>query len=181
MLLVPVRQYLLPKLFKGAHLQDLDAAEYEEAPATTYNMAFGVSQLSIYNFVAIKRVKQSLSISISALILIIYYLYLHFQDEDVHSRTSRLDSGEVLDGIITRSRGEIRHSSSPKITSSTQTPREMQPSYSPRLSQRNYSPHLQELRIDRSPRSPGKGLEIKQTPSPGPSNLGETSKGSSSS
>ncbi|KAH9296444.1 hypothetical protein KI387_040032, partial [Taxus chinensis] len=32
MLLVPVRQYLFPKLFKGAHLQELDAAEYEEAP-----------------------------------------------------------------------------------------------------------------------------------------------------
>lgn len=32
MLLVPVRQYLLPKFFKGAHLQELDAAEYEEAP-----------------------------------------------------------------------------------------------------------------------------------------------------
>lgn len=32
MLLVPVRQYLLPRFFKGAHLQELDAAEYEEAP-----------------------------------------------------------------------------------------------------------------------------------------------------
>lgn len=43
MLLVPVRQYLLPKFFKGAHLQDLDAAEYEEAPAIAYNMSYGVS------------------------------------------------------------------------------------------------------------------------------------------
>ncbi|KAL1818442.1 hypothetical protein ACET3Z_013311 [Daucus carota] len=41
MLLVPVRQYMLPKLFKGAHLQDLDAAEYEEAPAITFTMSFG--------------------------------------------------------------------------------------------------------------------------------------------
>lgn len=40
MLLVPVRQYLLPRFFKGAHLQDLDAAEYEEAPAITYKMSF---------------------------------------------------------------------------------------------------------------------------------------------
>lgn len=38
MLLVPVRQYLLPKFFKGAHLQDLDAAEYEEAPALSFNL-----------------------------------------------------------------------------------------------------------------------------------------------
>lgn len=45
MLLVPVRQYVLPKFFKGAHLQDLDAAEYEEAPAITYNVAFNVSSL----------------------------------------------------------------------------------------------------------------------------------------
>lgn len=97
----------------------------------------------------------------------------------MHSRTSQIDSGEVLDGIITRSRGEIRHTYSPKITSSTQSPREMQSSYSPRLPQRTYSPRLQELMVNRSPRSPGKGLEIKQTPSPGPSYLGETSKGSS--
>ncbi|KDO69621.1 hypothetical protein CISIN_1g0051001mg, partial [Citrus sinensis] len=40
MLLVPVRQYLLPKFFKAVHLQDLDAAEYEEAPAISYNMTF---------------------------------------------------------------------------------------------------------------------------------------------
>lgn len=38
MLLVPVRQYVLPKFFKGAHLQDLDAADYEEAPAVPFNI-----------------------------------------------------------------------------------------------------------------------------------------------
>lgn len=37
MLLVPVRQYVLPKFFKGAHLQDLDAAEYEETVAVPAN------------------------------------------------------------------------------------------------------------------------------------------------
>ncbi|XWS60737.1 hypothetical protein CRYUN_Cryun07bG0061400 [Craigia yunnanensis] len=47
MLLVPVRQYLLPKFFKGAHLQDLDAAEYEEAPAIAYNMTFEVCSLNL--------------------------------------------------------------------------------------------------------------------------------------
>ena len=46
MLLVPVRQYFLPKFFKGAHLQDLDAAEYEEAPAIAFNMSFQVSYLN---------------------------------------------------------------------------------------------------------------------------------------
>ena len=39
MLLVPVRQYFLPKFFKGIHLQDLDAAEYEEAPAMPFPLA----------------------------------------------------------------------------------------------------------------------------------------------
>ncbi|KAJ8573671.1 hypothetical protein K7X08_010182 [Anisodus acutangulus] len=38
MLLVPVRQYILPKFFKGAHFQDLDAADYEESPAVPFNL-----------------------------------------------------------------------------------------------------------------------------------------------
>ena len=46
MLLVPVRQYFLPKFFKGAHLQELDAAAYEEAPAIAFNMSFEVSSLN---------------------------------------------------------------------------------------------------------------------------------------
>jgi hypothetical protein len=32
MALVPVRQYLLPRVFKPGHLTHLDAAEYEQAP-----------------------------------------------------------------------------------------------------------------------------------------------------
>ena len=43
MLLVPVRQFCLPKFFKGAHLQELDAAAYEEYPAIAFNMSFDVS------------------------------------------------------------------------------------------------------------------------------------------
>ncbi|KAB2634686.1 boron transporter 2 [Pyrus ussuriensis x Pyrus communis] len=38
MLLVLVRQYFLPKFFKRAHLQDLDAAECEEALSITFNL-----------------------------------------------------------------------------------------------------------------------------------------------
>ena len=49
MLLVPVRQYVLPKIFKAAHLQDLDAAEYEEAPAVSYKMSFEVSSANPSN------------------------------------------------------------------------------------------------------------------------------------
>ncbi|KAL0341540.1 UNVERIFIED_CONTAM: putative boron transporter 2 [Sesamum calycinum] len=142
MLLVPVRQYLLPKFFKGAHLQDLDAAEYEEAPAISYNLSY----------------------------------------EDQGNQPTNLDSGEVLDEIITRSRGEIRHARSPKVTSSTQSPREeMKSLYSPRLSHRGHSPRLHEIRMEISPRVSDKGVEIKQTPSPRPSPLGQTSRGSPSS
>ncbi|KAF3944773.1 hypothetical protein CMV_028791 [Castanea mollissima] len=115
MLLVPVRQYVLPKFFKGAHLQDLDAAEYEEAPAIAFNVSF--------------------------------------QNQDPQARVTNLDDGEILDEIITRSRGEIRLTQSPK---------------------RVYSPHVNELRGEQSPRLKGKGFEAKQTPSPGPSILGQS-------
>ncbi|XP_021895093.1 probable boron transporter 2 isoform X2 [Carica papaya] len=136
MLLVPVRQYLLPKFFKGAHLQDLDATEYEEAPAIAYNLTF--------------------------------------EDEEPQAGTTNTDCGEILDDIITRSRGEIRHIQSPKVTSSASSSLEdIKPVYSPRLSQRAYSLHISELRGQHSPGLSGNGLELKQTPSPGPSNLGQ--------
>lgn len=142
MLLVPVRQYFLPKFFKAAHLQDLDAAEYEEAPAIAFNMSF--------------------------------------ENQDIQSRSNNIDSAEVLDEIITRSRGEIRRSQSPKVTSSTPSIEDIKPVYSPRVSPRVYSPRLNELRGERSPRSPGKELQAKQTPSPGPSILGKSIPSSSS-
>ncbi|KAM3751714.1 hypothetical protein ACB098_04G131000 [Castanea mollissima] len=137
MLLVPVRQYVLPKFFKGAHLQDLDAAEYEEAPAIAFNVSF--------------------------------------QNQDPQARVTNLDDGEILDEIITRSRGEIRLTQSPKVTSSTPTLLEdIRPAHSLRISQRVYSPHVNELRGEQSPRLKGKGFEAKQTPSPGPSILGQS-------
>ncbi|KHN18451.1 Boron transporter 1 [Glycine soja] len=50
MLLIPVRQYFLPKFFKGAHLQELDAAAYEETPAISFNLSFDVgSQTTTVN------------------------------------------------------------------------------------------------------------------------------------
>ncbi|VVA95286.1 unnamed protein product [Arabis nemorensis] len=36
-LLIAIRRYLLPKLFKPAHLRELDASEYEEIPGTPRN------------------------------------------------------------------------------------------------------------------------------------------------
>ncbi|KAF4349004.1 hypothetical protein F8388_008959 [Cannabis sativa] len=144
MLLVPVRQYFLPKFFKSAHLQDLDAAEYEEAPAIAFNMSY--------------------------------------EDQDQQERSTNIDGAEILDEIITRSRGEIRRTQSPKVTSSTPSSLEhTKQVYSPRLSHRVYSPHHSKIRGIQSPRSPEKEIEVKQTPSPGPSILGKSCPGSSSS
>ncbi|KAF7818097.1 boron transporter 1-like [Senna tora] len=125
MLLVPVRQYFLPKFFKGAHLQDLDAAEYEEQPALPYNLA---------------------------------------TQSEFGAGASHLGEGEIMDEVITRSRGEIRHTSSPKITSSTPTSANDAKSHqSPRLSTEQspkygvrgtYSPKTREARLSNLGRSP---------------------------
>ncbi|XP_052203790.1 probable boron transporter 2 [Diospyros lotus] len=133
MFLVPVRQYLLPKFFKGPHLQDLDAAEYEEAPALSFNL-----------------------------------------DGDICSMASFADGGEILDGIITRSRGEIRHVCSPKVTSSSPTPAKDFASNSPRLSDKVYSPRISEIKGDHSPRRGGRGPFSPRTLETRPSNLGKS-------
>ncbi|XP_061366183.1 probable boron transporter 2 isoform X2 [Gastrolobium bilobum] len=116
MLLVPVRQYFLPKFFKGAHLQDLDAAEYEEQTALPFNIA---------------------------------------TQSEFGAGASYVGEGEILDEVITRSRGEFRHTSSPKITSSTPTPKNDPKSHqSPRLS---FSSRVGELTTEQSPRSGARG------------------------
>ncbi|XP_057517794.1 boron transporter 1-like [Amaranthus tricolor] len=113
MLLVPVRQYILPKFFKGAHLQDLDAAEFEESPALPFNLA---------------------------------------TEMELASGTTLAGDAEILDEMVTRSRGEIRRISSPKITSSTATPtQEIKGIHSPRLAA--YSPRVRELRGEINPQS----------------------------
>ncbi|PPR90350.1 hypothetical protein GOBAR_AA30334 [Gossypium barbadense] len=138
MLLVPVRQYLLPKFFKSAHLQDLDAAEYEEAPAIAYNMTF--------------------------------------EDQERQATATNIDGLEILDEIMTRSRGEIRRTQSPKVSSTTPSSvGYIKPSYSRGIFQNAYSPRISQLRGKNE-----KGLELKQTPSPGPSTLGQSSRASSS-
>ncbi|KAE8714248.1 putative boron transporter 3 [Hibiscus syriacus] len=117
MLLVPVRQYILPKFFKGAHLQDLDAAEYEESPAVPFSLV----------------------------------------TEGDLIRTSFADEGEILDGMITRSKGEIRRMCSLKQTSSTGTPsKEGTEIESPRFSEQRYSPQVNGVE-QRSPRNVTRG------------------------
>lgn len=133
MLLVPVRQYALPKFFKGVHLQDLDAAEFEEAPALPFNLA---------------------------------------TETEIGAGASYGGGGEILDEVITRSRGEVRHLSSPKITSSTTTPAHDSKStlQSPRPS---FSPRVSELRGERSPYGGG-GPYSPRTGEKQPSHLGKS-------
>ncbi|KAK4380156.1 hypothetical protein RND71_002018 [Anisodus tanguticus] len=110
MLLVPVRQYLLPRFFKGAHLQELDAFEYEEAPP--------LSSCSMTR----------------------------------ENEVSFADDAEILDGMMTRSGGEIRRICSSKVTSCNATPaRDSVSIQSPRLSNKVYSPRVSEIKGE-SPR-----------------------------
>ncbi|EOY06853.1 HCO3- transporter family isoform 2 [Theobroma cacao] len=137
MLLVPVRQYILPKFFKGPHLQDLDAAEYEESPAVPFNLVT--------------------------------------QEGELVRTASFADDEEILDGMITRSRGEIRRMCSPKVTSSTATPsKEFKSLQSPRFSEKVYSPRVSELREEQSPGKVGRGSFSPRTHEGKPSNLGKS-------
>uniref|UniRef100_A0A7N0T4Y7 Bicarbonate transporter-like transmembrane domain-containing protein n=2 Tax=Kalanchoe fedtschenkoi TaxID=63787 RepID=A0A7N0T4Y7_KALFE len=140
MLLVPVRQYVLPRFFKGAHLQELDAAEYEESPAIPFNLSY--------------------------------------EDQDSQLKASQM-SGEILDQVITRSRGEIRRTHSPEVTSSTPPLEDMKPVYSPRASRRMHS-YTNDMRMDLSPGYDRKGQHSGQTRSPRLSPLGQTSRASTS-
>ncbi|XP_058198094.1 boron transporter 1-like [Rhododendron vialii] len=143
MLLVPVRQYILPKFFKGAHLQDLDAAEFEEAPALPFNLAAGT---------------------------------------ELGATASFAEDGEILDEMITRSRGEIRRICSPKVTSTTGTPaKDHRIPHSPHLSEKAYSPRVSELRGEPSPLSGGRGPISPRAGDPRPSKLGISPHNSTSS
>lgn len=92
------------------------------------------------------------------------------QDQEIPTRSTDINSGEILDEMITRSRGEVRRTHSPKITSSTPSSTDdIKPALSPRMSQRAFSPNFT-----------GKAVVEKQTHSPGPSSLGKNTYGSSS-
>lgn len=73
-----------------------------------------------------------------------------------------MDGAEILDQIITSSRGEIRRMQSPNTSS---------------VLEKAYSPQIRQL----SPSLTEKGLELSLTPSPAPTTLGQSSRDSSSS
>ncbi|CAI0467607.1 unnamed protein product [Linum tenue] len=125
MLLVPVRQYMLPQFFKGPHLQDLDAAEYEEIPAMPFNSTTDIEMLS--------------------------------------RRASFADDGEMLDGIFTRGRGEIKRACSGPILASE----ELKTVEGPQVADRGGS--VTRFRGDLSPRQASKGPFTSK-----PSHLGKT-------
>ena len=88
--------------------------------------------------------------------------------------TSFGDDGEILDGIVTRSRGEIRRMCSLKVTSCTTTPsEEVRSLQSPRLSNSGHGPRISELRGEQSPWLGGRGPFSPRTGEPRPSNLGK--------
>ncbi|KAL6525877.1 putative boron transporter 2 [Orobanche minor] len=91
------------------------------------------------------------------------------EEGELGGRLSYAEGGEILDGIITRSRGEIKHICSPNITSSSAKDVIFQ---SPHLSEKAYSPRISELRGGRTPRSVGRGPHSPKTGEVGPSNLG---------
>uniref|UniRef100_A0A0D6QS87 Bicarbonate transporter-like transmembrane domain-containing protein n=1 Tax=Araucaria cunninghamii TaxID=56994 RepID=A0A0D6QS87_ARACU len=79
-LLIPIRQYILPRLFEPQHLSKLDAAEYEESRA-------------VYN--------RQPSLPLQG---------VHLDGVDiVESIDENIDDAEILDEITTRSRGELKH------------------------------------------------------------------------
>lgn len=140
MLLVPVRQYALPKLFKGAHLTDLDAADYEEYPAVPFDIA---------------------------------------TDIDTGVRRSFAESAEILNELVTRSRGEIKHMNSPKVTSTSGAPTtDLRSHHSPQIPEKSYSPRVNELRQEKSPRISGRGAFSPNSGEARPSKLGDVTRGS---
>lgn len=93
------------------------------------------------------------------------------QEAELGSGASFGGDGEILDEVITRSRGEFRHISSPKITSSTATPTGDRKSLD---SHRSFSPRVSELRGEHSPRTGGQGTPGQRSAEAKPSSLGKS-------
>lgn len=104
------------------------------------------------------------------------------QETELGATASFAEGGEILDEMITRSRGEIRRICSPKVTSTTGTPaKDHRIPLSPHLSEKAYSPRINELRGELSPRSGGRGPISPRAGDPRPSKLGINPRNSASS
>jgi boron transporter len=90
---------------------------------------------------------------------------MYFQ-QDINVALGQAQSAEILDDMVTRSRGEIKRLNSPKITSCGSTPMaELKGIRSPA-----YSPRITELRHERSPLGGRSSAKTGETP---PSKLGK--------
>jgi len=91
-------------------------------------------------------------------------LVVFVQEGELSKTGSFADDGEILDGIMSRSRGEVRHVCSPKVMSSTPIlSQELTGLPSPMLPDKVYSARISQLRgnqshhqgVGRGPFSPG--------------------------
>lgn len=106
-----------------------------------------------------------------------FNVYNPWQGPSNQAPTVNISGGEILDEVITRSRGEFRHTQSPKTTSSTPTSTgDIRPANSPQLARRIPSPRVTELRGESSLRPTGKEIKLMQTPSPRSPGLGKVTK-----
>lgn len=100
------------------------------------------------------------------------------QDREFSRAASFADSGEILDGMVTRSRGEIRRVCSFKVASLSATPsKDFSTQLSGRFSDKVYSPRLSELKVEQSPQGGGGGRKGPFSPRSGEaraSNLGKS-------
>lgn len=96
---------------------------------------------------------------VNQLLMLLSSMFVLFMQEGNLSRTASFaDDGEILDGMITRSRGEFRRVCSLKVVSSPGTPsKELTGIQSPRFSDKVYSPRVNQLRENHSPRGVGRG------------------------
>jgi hypothetical protein len=172
MLLVPARQYVLPKFFKGAHLQELDAAEYEEAAALPYNIA--VREAEVHGLgrgtVAGKA-----------------------DDGEIFDEVITRSRGEVKRVYSPRissssEAGEVRHPFSPRISVSSEHTQSGEAKVASSRwtaeTKQAFSPRITELRHMYSPKnnSPRTGeRNLQKTFSPRMSNFGDASRISTSS
>lgn len=84
------------------------------------------------------------------------------QESELGAGASYAGDAEILDEVVTRSRGEFRHVSSPRITSSTSTPGNAPKILESPLA--SSSPRVSELKGVLSPRSGGRGTNSPRTP-----------------
>ncbi|VFQ76233.1 unnamed protein product [Cuscuta campestris] len=124
MLLVPIRQFVLPKFFKRAHLQELDASDYEEFPALPFTTSGGSTRSDEEG----EWVSRSGTFG---------------DDKTISAAFGAADEKEIMDGMVTRSRGELRRlcsSSSIRVAAASRSfnGRESVSSASPRLSDHHH-------------------------------------------